>query len=263
MAERILVTGGTGVLGRAVVRELVAAGRSVRVLSRRPPPGDARYVSGDLTTGAGLDDAVADTDVVVHLATATSGRAREVALARLLIAAMERAGVPHVGYVSIVGVDQVPLGYYQGKLAVERLLERSAPAHTILRATQFHDLVRTLLAAAATLPVPLVPDVPIQPVDVRDVAGRIAELALGDPAGRVPDFGGPQVRGARDLARAYLAATGRRKPVLPLRLPGKVIAAYRAGDHLAPRHPGGSITFERYLAEHPAPRRLSYRTAQP
>ncbi|SFO50465.1 hypothetical protein SAMN05421805_11646 [Saccharopolyspora antimicrobica] len=73
-----------------------------------------------------------------------------------------------------------------------------------------------------------------QPIDVRDVAARLTEIATGAPAGRVPDMGGPEIRGHSDLARTYLAATGRRRLVLPIRLPGAVVAGYRRGGHLAP-----------------------------
>jgi uncharacterized protein YbjT (DUF2867 family) len=249
----ILVTGGTGVLGRVVVDRLRAAGQQVRVLSRKPGPD---RVVADLSTGEGLAAAVADAEVIVHLASIFR-RGRDPKAAQRLLAAA--GGVGHLVYVSIVGVDRVPFGYYQDKLAVERLIERSGVPYTVQRATQFHDLIRTQLAGAAKLPVLPLPAWPFQPVDVRDVADRVAELAAGKPAGRAPDFGGPEVHELRDLAREYLTVTGRRRAILPVRLPGKVFRAYRAGGHLTPEHATGKVTFAEYLAEHPNPRRVSYR----
>lgn len=257
LEEPIAVTGGTGLLGRAVVRLLRDAGRRVRVVSRRPAPaGQDRdgWATADLRTGEGVAAALAGSAAVVHCAT-TGRRGQEVAFARMLV----EAGAPHLLYVSIVGVDRVPLGYYRGKLAAERLIESSGLPYTILRATQFHDLVRTLLAWAAKAPVMLVPGIRVQPVDVGDVAARLAELAAGEPGGRVPDLGGPAVRDFRELAAAYLRATGRRRPVGTLRLPGSTFRAFRDGGHLAPDHAAGAVTFEEYLTAHPAPRRLSYR----
>jgi uncharacterized protein YbjT (DUF2867 family) len=260
--ELIAVTGGTGALGRVVVDRLVDAGSGVRVVSRGPRPADdnAQYewASADLHSGRGADEALANAGVIVHCATAF-GRGKEPDLAGKVIDTAKRAGSPHLVYVSIVGVDRVPLGYYQGKLAAERLIEQSGLPHTILRATQFHDLLRVLFAGAAKVPAMPVPELRFQPIDVRDVAARLAELALGDPLGRAPDIGGPQVRDATDLARAYLLATGRRRPVLPVRLPGAVFRSYRRGGHLTPEHATGEITFEQYLAEHPDPRGVSYR----
>lgn len=75
------------------------------------------------------------------------------------------------------------------------------------------------------------------------------ELATGPPVGRAADLGGPQIRTFGELASAYLRATGRRWPVLPVRLPGRIFRGYRSGGHLAPDHAEGRRTFEDHLAE--------------
>ncbi|WP_158848761.1 SDR family oxidoreductase [Saccharothrix deserti] len=258
MSKRILVTGGTGLLGRKVVERLVREGREVRVMSRGPRPSpDRDWAVADLKSGQGVREAVAGADVIVHCATAF-GRHAEATVAGTVVEAARHAGA-HLVYVSIVGVDRVPLAYYQGKRAAERLIAESTLPHTILRATQFHDLLRTLFAGAATSPVMPVPALRFQPVDAGEVADRLAELAVGEPLGRAPDFAGPQVRHARDLAAAFLRATGRRRLVLPFRLPGRTFRAYRDGGHLAPDHASGTVTFEDYLAAHPDPSAVSYR----
>ena len=251
----ILVTGGTGALGRDVVRWLLAAGPDVRVLSRRPrrsgDPAEVSWATGDLRTGEGLTEAVRDAAVIVHCASDPRRPRGDLAAASNLIAAAKAAGRPHLVYVSIVGVDRVSFGYYQIKLEVERLVADSELPWTVLRATQFHDLVCYLLQLGARLPVLMTPaGVSFQPVDTRDAAARLGQLALGDPAGRAADFGGPRVRPVGDLARAWLAATGRRRPLLSVRAPGKVFRGYAAGGHLAPGHADGRITFEDFLREH-------------
>lgn len=249
----ILVTGGTGTLGRIVVQRLAAQGRDVRVLSRRPRsagwtaagPGPAEWATGDLRRGRGIEAAVAGADVIVHCATGLG----DVGAARHLIAAALGAGRPHLAYISIVGVDRVPFGYYKSKLAVEREVESCGLPWTVLRATQFHDLILRGCQALARPPVMLVPGrVAWQPIDAGEVAGRLAELAVGPAAGRVRDVGGPEVRAAVDLARSYLAARGRRRPVLPVRIPGAAFAGFRRGDHLAPEHAVGRMTFDQFLA---------------
>lgn len=235
----VLVTGGTGRLGRDLVPRL----DDVRVLSRRAGPG--RTV-GDLTTGQGLDDALAGVTVVVHCATRARHDSRHTAR---LVEAARRAGVAHLVYVSIVGADRVPLGYYREKVAAEHVVATSGLDWTIQRATQFHQLLDTMFTIGARCGVlPVLAHTPFQPVATGDVADRLVELAAGPPRGFAPDLGGPEVRSMADLGRAWLAARGRRRRVVPLRLPGGIARGYRSGAHTTAGHADGTVTFEQYLA---------------
>ncbi len=238
----ILVTGGTGTLGRLVTERLRADGHEVRVLSRHAQP----YAVDLRKGGPGLDAAMDGVDTIVHCASSPGGGDEEAAAH--LIAAARRGGVRHLVYISIVGVDRVPFGYYNTKLAVERLVEESGLGWTVLRATQFHDLLVRVLGLLSRSPVVLLPaHVKDQPVEVAEVADRLAELAVGAPAGRVEDMGGPEVRTFDSLARSYLKATGRRRLVLRVPLRGKAYDGFRSGGHLAPAHAVGKGTFEEYL----------------
>lgn len=244
MPKRILVTGGTGTVGRVVVQRLLDSGADVRILSRgrRPggPTGQAAYVVGDVKTGAGLPEAVADVDVVVTCVDPVH---------HVLDTAL-RAGRPHLVYTSIVGIDQIPLAYYRRKLSDEQLISGSGLPWTVLRATQFHDLVAVMLRGLAAPPVMAVPaGFRFQPVDVREVGAQLADLALGEPAGRAPDIAGPEVLPIVELARRYLSAVGKRRPVVPISAPGRIARGYRAGANLAPERAVGTITFDRYLEE--------------
>jgi uncharacterized protein YbjT (DUF2867 family) len=240
----ILVTGGTGTLGRLVTARLRDAGHDVRVLSRHAQP----YAVDLRKGGPRLDAALAGVDTVVHCASSPKGGDEEAA--RHLIGAARRAGVRHLVYVSIVGVDRVPLGYYRSKHTVELLIESSGLGWTILRATQFHDLVHKGLEVLAKLPVIVLPKgVSDQPVDTSEVAARLADLAPAAPAGRVPDLGGPEIRTLSDLARAYLRAAGRHRRIVTVPLPGRTAHAFAAGGHLAPERAEGRVTFEEFLAK--------------
>lgn len=239
----ILVTGGTGTLGRLVAERLRAAGHEVRVLSRHAQP----YAVDLREGGSGLDTAVAGVDTIVHCA--TTPRGGDERAAEHLISAARRAGVGHLVYISIVGVDRVPLGYYKAKLAVEKLVERSGLGWTVLRTTQFHDLPAMLFRTLAKSPVLVLPArVRDQPIEATEVADRLAELATRAPAGRVEDMGGPEVRTLESLARAYLKATGRRRVVVSVPLAGQAYRGFRDGGHLTPGHAVGKGTFEGYLA---------------
>ncbi|GAA4856304.1 SDR family oxidoreductase [Kitasatospora terrestris] len=231
--DPILVTGGTGTLGREVVPLLRAAGREVRVLSRHPRPATdgVEQVACDLATGAGLDAALAGVDTVLHLAGGPKGD--EVTTARL-VAAARRAGVRHLVYISVVAADRIPLAYYRSKHAAEQAVAGSGIPYTTLRAAQFHTFALAYVEKAAKLPVVPAPGgMRCEPVDVRHVAERLVDLTLGEPAGLVPDLVGPRVYTLGELTAGYLAARGRRRVQLPVRVPGKVGRAYRAGDNLA------------------------------
>lgn len=246
----ILVTGGTGTLGRLVTPLLSDAGHPVRVLSRRggTSTGGVEHVVGDLRTGEGVEAAVAGAEVVLHLAGGPKGDA---AATERLVRASVAAGVRHFVYISAIGADRVPLAWFREKLGAERAVAESGLPWTTLRAAQFHDLVLTVVAKMAKLPVVPVPGgLRFEPVDARDVAERLVGLTLGAPAGLVPDLAGPEVHGLGELVRGYLAARDKRRPALPVRMPGKASRAYRAGDNLAgPQATRGTRTWEDFLAE--------------
>ena len=253
----ILVTGGTGTLGRLVVGRLRSAGYGVRVMSRHPRQATegVAYVGADLTTGAGVGVAVAGVEVIVHCAGSSQGDA---AKAQHLVRAAADAGARHLVYISVVGADRVPMasaidrtmfGYFGAKFAAERIVAESGIPWTTLRATQFHDLV--LLVAQQMSRLPLIP-VPsgfrFQPVDTSEVADRLADLALGDPAGLVPDIAGPRIYTMSELLQSYLSRVGlRRRRLISLPLPGRAARAVRAGANLAPDRAVGRITWEQFL----------------
>jgi uncharacterized protein YbjT (DUF2867 family) len=167
-----------------------------------------------------------------------------------LVGALRRGGgAPHLVYISIVGVDRIPYFYYRTKLAAERVVAGSGLPWTVLRTTQFHELVGRVYGGLSRSPVVPVPaGMRVQPVAAGEVAARLVELAGGAPTGRVEDMGGPAVRDAAELVRLYLRARRRRRAVVPVWLPGKAFAGFRRGYHLAPDHPTGRGTFEEYLA---------------
>jgi uncharacterized protein YbjT (DUF2867 family) len=239
---RTLVTGATGTLGGPTVAQLRAAGHEVRSLSRRTGPG---LVTGDLLSGAGIPEALDGVDTVVHLAT---GPRRDDVATRTLVEAAATARVLHLVHISIVGVDRIPFGYYRAKLAAEQVVQQSGVPHTILRATQFHDLVVSIFAVQRFTPVLLAPSFAVQPIAADEVAERLVELAGSAPAGRVPDIGGPEVRELRDLAQVWRRSVRIRRPVVPLSLPGRVFRAYADGHGLVPGPAYGRRTFEEHLA---------------
>jgi uncharacterized protein YbjT (DUF2867 family) len=258
MTSPILVTGGTGTLGRRVVSRLRTAGRDIRVLTRhlRADEEGVRFLTGDLTTGEGIEPAVDGVASIVHCAGSSKGDEDKT---RNLVQVASRKGAPYVVYISVVGADRVPIasavdrsmfGYFGSKLASERVIEGSGLPWTTLRATQFYDLMLTVARALAKLPVIPVPaGFQFQPIDTDEVAARLVELAMGEPAGLVPDLAGPTVYSVADLIRGYLVAAHRRRLIMPVWLPGQAARAVRAGATLAAEHAAGKRTWEEFLAE--------------
>jgi uncharacterized protein YbjT (DUF2867 family) len=259
MKSPILVTGGTGTLGRLVVRRLRDAGCDVRVLSRRSHEAEdgIRFLTGDLATGEGIEAAVDGVVAIAHCAGNAKGDAE---LTRNLVrAASSQPAPPHLVYISVVGTDPIPtvsrvdramFGYFESKRETERVVADSGLPWTTLRATQFHDLMLTVAEQMAKLPiVPLPAGFRVQPVDADEVAARLVELTLGEPAGLVPDMGGPRVYDAAELLRRYLKASNRHRLIMPVRLPGEGARAFRAGANLAPEQAVGYRTWEEFLAQ--------------
>jgi uncharacterized protein YbjT (DUF2867 family) len=259
--QHILVTGGAGRMGRLVVKHLSAAGYPVRGMSRRANPGedwlDAEWKQADLVTGAGLAEAVQGMDVVVHTAGKGTWKVDFEGTRRLLDAARE-AGVSHVVYISIVGIDKVPYAYGKAKFACEDLIEHSGLPWSILRATQFHYGIDVLLHLLTRLPlVALVPtDLLLQPVDEEEVAQRLCEIVQAGPSGRLPDMGGPQVYTSGELARIWLRQRGMHRAILSLFLPGKMASRLRQGGNTCPQQATGTVSWEAWLQHHERTRQI-------
>ncbi|MFI5491682.1 SDR family oxidoreductase [Actinoplanes sp. NPDC051859] len=240
---KVAVAGGTGLTGRHVVQVLAAAGHEPVVL--------ARSRGTDLLTGAGLDAALAEVEAVIDVSNITTMR-RQVAVdfferaSRNLLGAAARAGVRHHVALSIVGIDRVKTGYYQGKLHQEAVVRTGGVPWSVLRATQFHEFAGQLLAQVPG-PVAVVPKMTVQPIAVREVAEALVALAAGEPQAMAGDLAGPREESLVAMARRLIAAGGaRRRPVLPLWVPGPMS---RGG--LLPTGPGarGGQTFDQWLSD--------------
>lgn len=250
LTSPILLTGGTGTLGKLVAARLIGAGCDLRVLSRgrkEPTPG-VEHVTVDLLAGTGIDSAVAGIHTIVHLA---GGPKHDDVVARNLVRAARGAGVQHVVLMSVIGADRMPLGYFRAKLAAEQAVAASGIPWTTLRAAQFHELCLSMAHKMSVLPViPTPTGMRFQPIAAGDVAARIVELALDSPAGLVPELPGPDIHDLRELLRSYLSLRGKRRWMLPVRMPGSVGRAYRAGENLTQDQTiTGTQTWEQFLHE--------------
>lgn len=208
---KIVVIGGTGLVGRNVVRRLVAQGHEA--VGASPSKGV------DTITGAGLTDAMTGAAAVVDVSNAPVWEDHAVkefftTSTRHLLAAERDAGVGHHLAVTIVGADRLPdSGYLRAKVAQEKEIESGTVPYTILRATQFFEFLSTTIEAGADGDSVLVPEGLMQPVAADDVAATVAELATGAPSGRI-ELGGPESLGIDAWARRLFTATGDSRTVI-------------------------------------------------
>ncbi len=252
--DRILVTGGAGVFGRHLVTRLQAAGYPVRIMSRGPRPANTPaavdWVTADLRRADGLAEAVAGAPIIVHAASspARDTRAVDVDGTERLAAAAKAAGCAHFVYMSIVGIERVPDKYYQAKLAAEGVVQASGLPWSILRATQFHNLVHGLLQRWMDWPLLMLPtDWQIQPVHPGEVAQYLVDHLATGIHGRLRDFGGPEVLTLGQLIAQWAAVRGRGPRVWRLPLPGAYSAAICAGWLTAPERARGKVTWGQWL----------------
>lgn len=245
---KIAVAGGTGVVGALLVEQLRSAGHEPVVL--------ARATGVDLVNGDGLEDRLEGVEAVVDvLSVATSAASTATkfftATTHTLLEAGYAAGVRHHVLLSIVGIDDIPFGYYTGKVAQEHAVEGGKVPFTILRATQFHEFAAQMIDRAPSIgPLLVVPQMTSAPVAAREVAAELARLAGGVPQGRVPDLRGPRVEKVPEMTRKVLRRRGSRRPVLAAYLPGRAGKGMREGG-LVPGE-GASVgeqTFDAWLAE--------------
>jgi uncharacterized protein YbjT (DUF2867 family) len=244
---RIAIAGGTGTIGRRLATALLGSGHEVRALSRRAPEYPV-----DLTTGAGLEAALEGCEVVIDASNGpSSSKARAVLVegSRRILAAEQRAGVSHHVCVSIVGIERVPIGYYRVKLEQESVVEQGGVPWTIVRSTQFHDLLGAWLSAAARVRVLPAARAQLQPVDVAEAAGAVAGAAIAAPRQARLTVAGPEIHDLRALGRLWREATGVRTLEIPIPLPGKMGQAVRDGALTCPEPDNrGTGTFADWLA---------------
>ena len=252
--KTVLITGGRGVLGSELTPCLLQAGFAVRGMSRRAVTGDSpdqlSWVQADLDTGEGLDAAVKNVDIIIHAASnPMQTKKTDLQGTEKLLAAAKAANIENFLYISIIGVDKVPFPYYKAKLAVEEMVKASGLPWSICRATQFHNLIDLFLGAVVRLPImPLPTDFQFQTIDPGEVAEALAEQITNGAVGVLPSVTGPERIVAGEMARSWLKARGQRRWILPLRLPGKVAAGFRAGYTTYPAEIQGRITWSDWLA---------------
>ncbi len=250
---RVLVTGGTGVLGREIVSRLLDKGDTVRILSRSPRRGttNVEWAQAQMLTGEGLPEALQGVGVIIHAATDTRLGKTDVEMTRRLLDRAKPAGIGYFLFISIVGSDKTSFSYHKVKVACEALARDSGIPSASLRFTQFYEFIDLLLHTFTRLPVGFLPmDWKSQPMDVGEAADQVVRVVGERPSGLQPDIAGPEVLTFREMLRAWQQARGSHKLVLPLPVPGELSAAFRQGLLTSPDARVGKLTWAQWLDHH-------------
>jgi len=209
---KIVVIGGTGLIGSNVVSRLQQKGHEV--LAASPNTGV------NTITGEGLAAALDGAQVVVDVANSPSFADDDVMAffrtsGRNLLAAEAAAGVGHHVALSIVGADRLPdSGYLRAKVVQEKLVKESGIPYTILRSTQFYEFVGGIAQSATEGQTVRLPVGKMQPIAANDVAALVARLAQAAPVNGTVEVGGPEQIGMDEFVRRYLKSKGDPRTVI-------------------------------------------------
>lgn len=249
---KILVTGGTGTLGRKFEEIALEQGLDIRLASRnRPKDLKSDWCFLDLETGKGLDEALKDVDVIFHAATSPVRKFHEVDYlgTKRLLAACKENKIKHLIYPSIVGIDEIPMKYYKCKLQVESIIKSSGVPFTILRATQFHNLIDSLFNIFLRYPITILPTkMKFQTIAVEEVAAAFVNLCNDKPLGCLPDIGGPEIMTVKEMHRIWRDSKGKGNKLVPLFLPLPVIKGFVKGYNTNSEIKSGKISWKDWLA---------------
>lgn len=254
---RIGIVGGTGTVGALAAAELARRGHEVYALSRRPsgPEPAVPHRELDLASGAGLPEALAGLELVVDASNVVrpGRRMRAVMVdgAERLVRAEAQAGVEHHVLISIVGIESVPMSYYRVKLEQERVVREAPVRASVLRSTQFHQLLDKVFHASARLGVLPSGGALLQPIDPREVARVLADaLESGGWDGRL-EVAGPEILPLSVLANAWMAATGKRRVLVPMPTVGRAGRALKMGALTSPNALRGELRFADWARQTP------------
>jgi uncharacterized protein YbjT (DUF2867 family) len=209
---KIVVIGGSGLIGKKLVKNLRQQGHEVVAASPS--------LGVNTVTGEGLAQALAGAQVVVDVANAPSWEDKAVleffeTSGRNLLAAEAAAGVGHHVALSVVGTDRLlASGYFRAKMAQENLIKASPIPYTIVRATQFFEFVGGIAQSATEGQTVRLPPVLMQPIAADDVAAVMADVALAAPLNGTFDLAGPEPIRQDELVRQFLNATGDERTVI-------------------------------------------------
>ena len=251
--KNILVTGGTGLLGKEVVNQLLALKYEVSVLSSKKKisvPDGVELFKGDLASNRGLQEATENADIIIHCASNPKDtQSVDIKGTQNLLNAIDKDKTLHFVYISIINVDKSDYAYYQTKIKVEQMIAGSGIPFSVLRTTQFFDYVLNILESfdkhQGTI---VVPDgMHFQPIEVKEAATLLVDIAQREPVGLVRGVGGPELLKFEEMTKTYLKVMSRNDELKVKHLEGDEYDRYRSENNIWPTNSYGNVTWEAFL----------------
>lgn len=252
--KNVLITGGTGALGSEIVTQMINDSiHQLFILSSRksylPPPG-SQVIHGNLATNEGLYEALANTDIIIHCASNPKDAMNvDFTGTANLVKAINKNKKIHLIYISIVGVDKSAYPYYNIKAKVEKMIAESGITFSVLRTTQFHNFVLSMIQSFPICNGHLmVPEgMRFQSIDIKDVANRLIKLTDEEPSGLLPDMGGPEILGIREMVMVYQNVFGQSDILKVAATDNERHNLFRTGINLCNLNIDVKITWEQFL----------------
>ncbi len=251
--KNVLITGGTGTLGTEIVTQMINDSiHQVSILSSQKSysPPQSHITHGNLATNEGLYEALENTDIIIHCASNPKDALNvDLAGTANLLNAINKNKKPHLIYISIVGVDKSAYPYYNIKAKVEKMIAESGVPFSVLRTTQFHNFVLSMIQSFpfsnGHLMVPK--GMRFQSIDIKDVANRLIKLTGEEPSGLLPDMGGPEILGIREMVMDYQNVFGKNDTLEIAVTNNERHNLFRTGINLCNLNIDGKITWEQFL----------------
>ena len=253
--QSVLITGGTGTLGQEISRQLLEKGYAVNILSSKDKPEIdffTNIIQGDLTDSASLKEAIESSDIIIHCASnPRNAQVVDIEGTKNLLALLDSNKCKHFIYISISGVDKSDYPYYQTKYAVEKLIEATGLPYSILRATQFHDLVLyriiQVFDQGIGKPIQIPANMKFQSIDKTDVAASIIKLASKQPTYTVTTIGGPEVLTLEFMIQTYFTQLDRNEEIEYIEPSMAFHQVFTSGINLCPENAVDGVTWAEYL----------------
>lgn len=211
--DKILITGGTGHLGQKVAGSHLFNNREIRILSTKTISSHTKnitYYKANLASNTQLKRAINGVDTIIHCASNPKNFEQvDIEGTKNLLKAIDSRNIRHFIYISIVGINKSSYPYYKAKLEVENLLSASGLPYTIVRTTQFHNfvlsMIQNLINSSNDKSILKIPKgLKFQSIATQEVAELLAKTSLEQPKGLLPDFGGAQILSFEEMAACYL-----------------------------------------------------------
>ena len=216
--KKVLITGATGLLGKSLLKKIDLENFEIIVCSRKKPNNlstDYLWKSFNLEQPLAID--LSGVDIIFHLASSTQNYSYQTDVngTSKLLEIAKKHQVKHFIYISIVGVDQLPVKYFKIKKKVEEVIQQAGISFTILRATQFFEFFEKEVIKYQKLPIAIVPgDILYQPIEVRLVSDKLIEIAKSKPQNKILELGGSEKILLKDALKIWLKKKSKKKVML-------------------------------------------------